>query len=405
MGSFKKPFQKFAQIKQRWKKKKSYIEIMNDFKKAPWIVKLYKICSAFTFIRVLLNATILFLELLYFLLPYLIKLLELIDSLALILSYVKGLFIMDFSSCPIYKTSTKRYLSKLLEVEVSFLRNVDKYVEPYSFVKEVNGKIRKLYTTTSLHKRILDNIHKHLNLINVPSYLFGGIKGTSYVSNGKKHLNMSKMMYIDISNFFPSTNDSYVYSFFRHSLELPTDIAKILTNLTTVQEGNKRFLPQGFSTSPLLSFFSYKEMYEELNSFAKDNNYIFTAYYDDLTFSSNKFIHKSNFNKVKSIIERRGLKVNKRKSKITNINYNEITGVIINKDQVKAPKKQFKNAHDCYQLLLKMDKDASLDDFRYFLPVINKFQGYISLLKTIEPDREFIHYRNTINYIKNKYKF
>ncbi len=45
--------------------------------------------------------------------------------------------------------------------------------------------------------------------------------------------------------------------FFKNTLKQPVDIAKILVNLTTAKNptGSFRFLPQGYSTSPMLSFF------------------------------------------------------------------------------------------------------------------------------------------------------
>lgn len=58
------------------------------------------------------------------------------------------------------------------------------------------------------------------------------------------------------------------------------------------KSGNSRFLPQGYSTSPMLSFLAYHKMYDRLNTFAEKNNLTFSAYYDDFTFSSNEFIPK-----------------------------------------------------------------------------------------------------------------
>lgn len=97
----------------------------------------------------------------------------------------------------------------------------------------------------------------------------------------------------------------------------------------------------------MLSFLSYHQMYEELDKFSKNNNF---------TFSSDKFIHTNKRREAISIIEKYGLKVNKKKTRLTICNHTRITGVIIHENTKKAPKKLNKKMYDYYGLLLGMSK-------------------------------------------------
>lgn len=310
---------------------------------------------------------------------------------------------MDFTNSKLYGVSNKKYLSELLQLDLKTLKNINKYYETEPFYKDINGKIRELYNPTDAHKNALKRIVKMLGYIGFPSYVCGGIPQVSYVDNASRHLEKEYLLLLDITNFFPSTKDSYVYNFFHKCLNQPEDIAKILTNLTTVKNGDSRFLPQGFSTSPMLSFLSYHKMYEELNAFSESNNFTFSAYYDDFTFSSKKFIHPSKRREAIAIIEKFGLKVNKKKTRLTICNHTRVTGVIIHENTKKAPKKLHKKMYDYYRLLLNMDKNPTNFKQDEFIDTCNRFQGCIAAIQSIEQERNLEHYKNTLRYIRTKY--
>ncbi|EAD8854692.1 RNA-directed DNA polymerase [Listeria monocytogenes] len=310
---------------------------------------------------------------------------------------------MDFTKSKLYGVSNKKYLSELLQLELKTLKNVDNYYEVQPFFKEVNGKNRELYNPSEAHKRALKNIVKKLSFIGFPNYVCGGIPLVGYVDNASRHLEKEYLLLLDITNFFPSTKDSYVYDFFHNTMSQSEDIAKILTNLTTVKKDGERFLPQGFSTSPMLSFLSYHQMYEELDKFSKSNNFTFSAYYDDFTFSSDKFIHTNKRREAIAIIEKYGLKVNKKKTRLTICNHTRITGVIIHENTKKAPKKLNKKMYDYYRLLLEMDKAPSNFIQDEFIDTCNRLQGCIAAIQAIETERNMEHYKNTLRYIRTKF--
>lgn len=298
---------------------------------------------------------------------------------------------MNFKKCILYGISNKKRLAELLNVEKYKLKNIRENYVPFKMEKNVNGKVRELFNADSEHKRILKRLVKFLKKIEIPNYIHGGIPGRSYVSNVALHIKNKYGIIVDISNFFPSTDDSNVFNFFYNDLKQSTDIAKILTNLTTVTNGSKSFLPQGFPTSPILSFLAYHKMYKQLNHFAELHGYSFSAYYDDLTFSSKKRIPKKHKDNIINIIESYNLSINKRKTKVRNLDYSKITGCVIRNNELKAPRKLQKETYDLYQKL--HDKDYLPSEL---LSLVRSFQGKVMAIKMIEKDRKFPNYMKLI---------
>lgn len=338
--------------------------------------------------------------------PVLKAFFEFLENLASTLSYkIRRSFFMDFSNTKLYGISNKKYLSELLHLELHTLKKVDQFYTVTPFIKNVNGKERILYNPSISHKIALKRIVKMLSYIGFPDYLCGGIPNVSYVSNASRHLNQRNLLLLDITNFFPSTSDSYVYDFFKNTLNQSIDIAKIMVNLTTAvnAENNLRFLPQGYSTSPIISFLAYFRMYEQLNKYAQNNSLTFSAYYDDFTFSSNRFIPKFYLKETKKIINKYGLAVNEKKSKVIKINHTRVTGVIINDNKMKATKGLFKKMYECYLTLLDMDVNNNFYSKDDLINICNRMQGCLAAIQSIERDRNLEHYQNMIRHIRRKY--
>lgn len=298
---------------------------------------------------------------------------------------------MDFKRSILFGVSNKKWLADLLKIEKYKLTNISSNFIGKSFFREANGKTRELYNAGLIHKRALRLIVKYIQKIDVPAYLHGGIPGRSYVTNVEMHCENNFAIIVDISDFFPSTSAQKVFDFFRYDMNQSPDIAKILTDLTTVTKYEKSFLPQGYPTSPILSYFAYYDMYETLMRYAKANGFIFSAYYDDLTFSSKKPIPKRCMNRIIKIIESHKLKINKSKSKIRRINNVKVTGCIIVNGELKAPRKLQKETYDLY-MIIKNDVLSTNDLSR----MLKKFIGKISAIQMIEKNRKFPNYMKLI---------
>lgn len=359
---------------------------------------LYGHCS---YIKFLIRMIIFMLKELYRFLPDIINFLEFLVST---LSYYKRRsFFMDYTNSILHGISNKKYLSELLGIKLKFLRNIDKYYSSNKFLKKSNGKTRELYNPNKEYKKVLKKINKYIFKIGIPCYAFGGIPKLNYVDNASKHLDKRYLLLVDISNFFPSTNASYVYDFFYNKLNMAKDIAKIMMLITTEDKGSRRCIPQGYPTSPLLSLFSYIDMFEEIDSFSKNNNLTFSVYYDDITLSSNKFIDPNIKRKIIKIIKKYNLEVNSKKTRLVINKFTNITGVIVSGNELKAPKKLYKKLHENYIKLSNINKNNLSCNKENLIKTCRIIHGCMSCIKVIDPQKNMDMYLNKLLYIQKCY--
>lgn len=316
---------------------------------------------------------------------------------------------MEFKDNKLFGLSNKKKLADMLKVDKKTLKKVRLEYIPYKLPDEssmINDKLRNLYNPNKIHKQALKSLVNYLSHTPIPSYVYGGIKKRSHIQNATVHKNKKYLMLIDIKDFFPSTSDFYVYKLFTHHFKMEQDLAKILTDFVTIPCENRegRYLPQGYPTSPILSYLAYEQMYNRLHKLAEDNQLEFTCYYDDLTFSSNKFINKSLKRHCASIIKDYGFEIHSLKSKVMIKNGVEVTGVFLDQSgKIKPTKKLLQKLQDCYEKMIFMDtcpQDFSKDEFIF---ILNRFLGLISAIKSIQNERNLELYENKSRYIRKKY--
>jgi len=316
---------------------------------------------------------------------------------------------MQFNSSKLYGLSNKKLLADILNIDKKSLKNVSLEFVPYKLppqLSTINGKQRDIYNPNDEHKKALRRLVRLLMQVGLPSYVFGGIKEKSHIQNAAIHKANRYLMFIDIQNFFPSTLDSYIYDLFKRKFQMADDIAKILTDFVTIpcEKKEGRYLPQGYPTSPILSYLAYEDMYNELAIVAAENEMIFSCYYDDLTFSSNKFINKSVKRSCYRIIEEYQFKIHPIKSKLMVKKGVVVTGVFLDDiGEVKAPKKLLKKLQESYEKVKQMDGRPSEFTKINFVDELNKLQGLISAVKSIENNRKIDLFLNELKYIRKKY--
>ncbi|MFJ3386375.1 reverse transcriptase family protein [Lysinibacillus sp. NPDC086135] len=315
---------------------------------------------------------------------------------------------MEFNNSKLYGLSNKKLLADILNVDKKRLKNVSIEFVPFKLPPElstISGKQRDLYNPIEEHKKALRKLVKLLMQVKLPSYVFGGIQERSHIQNAFVHKRNKYIMLIDIQNFFPSTLDSYVYDLFKKKFQMADDLAKILTDFVTIQCEKKegRYLPQGYPTSPILSYLAYADMYNELEALAVENGMIFSCYYDDLTFSANKFISKSLKRKCSQIIEKYQFKIHPKKSKLIVKKGVEVTGVFLDElGNLKAPKKLLNKLQKSYEKVKEMDENPSDFTKIKFIDELNRLQGLIAAVKSIE-NRKVDLFLNELKYIRRKY--
>lgn len=302
---------------------------------------------------------------------------------------------MDLSKCKLYNLQRKRDLYLMLGFfnKTSLKESINKY-KPYI---EVQSKKRLIEPTLNKNSKLAIAQKKVTNLlqeIDYDDYVFSGVKGRSYISNGKYHLGCRELVAIDMRKFYPNTHREKVYKFFRDKMLCSNDIANILTNLLTIDlekvnqldtnvleyimENNikaLKHLPTGVSTSSLLSYLSNLDMFTKINNFCKNNGYKMSVYIDDIVVSSTKKIHMANINKIINILEKQGYSISYEKLKFYGVNeYKRVTGAIISKDGQKLV---LPNKIRMKKKGIKMDKSIPTQIKK------NKLTGYEQIEKQI----------------------
>lgn len=344
----------------------------------------------------------------------------------------------------LYGCKSKRYLASFLSytnekdslyVDISELRNVDLHFYSkckFFYQSKLTGekfskrpsdystkKYREFSDASRKHKKILRRINLYLSRINTPKYLFSK-KDYCYKDNASYHKGNTIFILGDIQSFFPNCKYKYVKDFFSketglnmvkkvknsdgETLKYETDVAEIMAKLVTIPQKGKskydRIVPQGFPTSTLISFFSYKEMFDKIDLLAKKYDYKFSTYVDDITFSYNeeKIPYNDFINEINSILNEYGHTLNKNKIKYININkmkkitkigyFPIITGIFLRRYKVQATPKLHKKMN---RLFNKVNSAGPPRNTKQYL---EKWSNYVSLVGVY----------NTINFIEPRTK-
>lgn len=155
-----------------------------------------------------------------------------------------------------------------------------------------------------LHSRI----HKLLARVQVPTYLHSAVKGKSYLSNARAHNPVSSTIKIDVKKFFPSVPRRTIFRFFEQTMHCRRDVAGMLADILTFDAR----LPTGSSASPIIAYYAFKPMFDELSMYAERHGLIMTCYVDDITMSGDGACRSILFD-LHKIISRHGLKSHKKK--------------------------------------------------------------------------------------------
>lgn len=221
-------------------------------------------------------------------------------------------------------------------------------IHPY--IDKQNNKQRLIEAPTQELKRVQSKIKIHLQTIEVPPCVFSGIKKRTYIQNAAYHSGKKNIYKTDFTSFFPSITRDRVYSFFRDGLETSPDVASVLTNLTTVDLDmlissnmkeindfldNKNIsthnhLISGSPTSQIMSYLVNHDMFNEISLLSQRNGIHPTLYVDDVTFSSSNRISHRFKESVKSIYQKYGYQLSRKKVKSYTRTYAKIvTGIAI----------------------------------------------------------------------------
>ena len=315
----------------------------------------------------------------------------------------------------LYACYSKRKLAKLLsnkdlKVHTKEIRNPDHHflnkkrtfyqskVTKEIFDKKPTdyspSKYREFSDSCDKHKKVLRQICFYLSQIKMPEYLFSK-KESDYKRNALYHIGNTKFILLDINSFFPNCKFKRVKDFFAKESGLhmvkekkdkdgniivyESDVADRMAKIVTVPIDSsttcERIIPQGYPTSPIVSFLSYREMFDRINNVAIKYNCRFTTYVDDLSFSykDSTFDPNDLVAEVSSILKDYNHSISEKKIKIIDIEKklgpNEqlilplITGLTVKRYCVRASKKMHSKMNKLFNKFISMGEPKN--EFEY----------------------------------------
>jgi Reverse transcriptase (RNA-dependent DNA polymerase) len=198
--------------------------------------------------------------------------------------------------------------------------------------KKSDGSIRMVYAPSPPLKRIQKRLSELLMRVAVPDYLMCPVKGRSNIDNANVHRGSRAKRLLDIQSFYPNCSANKVAEFFVKKVMCSPDVAKILVCLAT-RDGA---LPQGSPCSPILAFWSYHQMWEDIAKVTSTASCKFSIWVDDLAISGSFVSAKALF-EIKGIIQFHGHQVHPEKQSSTIDSPTTITGVVVAGDSLRLP--------------------------------------------------------------------
>lgn len=279
-------------------------------------------------------------------------------------------------SSKLFRLRSRRNLAALLGLSERDLQAALLLERPYNQRQteiERNGKIkvRDIQEPRGALRPIHERMKALLSRIEPPDFLFCPVKGRSYVSNATCHLSGQQVWTLDIKAYFPSTPTARVYWFFNKVMECSSDVSIILARLLTV-EGH---LATGSQVSPILSFFAFYDMWNNIAGLVQQAGCILSVYMDDVTVSGPS-VSGSLIWDIKRQIRSRGLCYHKEKKFIGGVA--EVTGVLLRNGRAMIPNRQHRKAH---MLRVKLSETINVEEA---ILLSQRLNGLISQRKQIE---------------------
>lgn len=204
--------------------------------------------------------------------------------------------------------------------------------------KKSNGGTRHIESPLPALMRVQGRIAQLLCRIEPPHYLFCPVKRRCYVTNAAQHRGNRAVRCLDIKSYFPSTPSCRVYRFWRSVMQCSPKISGILTALATFKE----HLPTGSPLSPIMAYFAHIDVWEAVAAIAKRHGYVLTVYIDDVTLSG-RHVRTEVLWEIKQVLHGGGLRYHKEKAYFDRPA--EITGVIVDGEHLKVPRRQHRKLH------------------------------------------------------------
>lgn len=240
---------------------------------------------------------------------------------------------------------TAKDVADMLEVPERFLCTIlygiqeRKRYRKFEIQKKSN-KCREIHAPPKNLSILQKKLSTILTLIYEPKRCVHGFaKGKSIVGNASDHRNKRHIINVDIEDFFPTIHIGRVKGSLKSFLKCGDQAAIVLSQICCLGNGE---LPQGASTSPIISNLICRSLDNELVNLAKRNGCMYTRYADDITFSTNLFTFPTEIADIqdqkielsdgfRDIFKRNSFALNEKKTSYYHrLKRQEVTGLTVN---------------------------------------------------------------------------
>jgi RNA-directed DNA polymerase len=332
---------------------------------------------------------------------------------------------------------TLRHFSKIVEVDYTLLRaSVERRREAANYrmfaIKKRSGGRRHIHAVTGelfkaqqfINSEILQKVRPH-----AASFAFhpdGGIRACA-----SEHCGARWLFQFDLENFFHSVNEANVYGVFvglGYRPLLAFEMARICTT-TRLPEHLRRYirsrsdheprvykfyversesmgvLPQGASSSPMLSNLAARNLDEALTAFSSQHGLVYTRYADDITLSSSgDFPEGMSVGKIRraviEAIRKNGFRENQSKIRIAGPGSKKIVlGLLVDGETPRLSKETFKRIDRHLHAAVKYGLVDVAKHEKFDTPIgfYNHLAGLIAFVKDVDRARwEAFHDRFSI---------
>ncbi len=282
--------------------------------------------------------------------------------------------IYSLEQSPLYRLRNRRKLAEYLNLPANHFLESHKYKYIEFSRPKPNGDGKRHFIVPSEDLKVVQKqLCKLMRRIETPEWLMSGKKSCSYITNSEQHLGCKFIKTMDISKFYDSAQRSKIYKMFSKKFKMEHDISWIMTELVTYNG----ILPTGSPSSQLIIYWTYCEMFSEINAISEKYNCHFSLYVDDMTFSSNEPITSKLRNEIGILLKKYGLKAKEQKDHYYQAkDFKVVTGVGIKQGKKVVLNNKRKKIID---LFIKCKK-------HYDIYNIEKLKGTLCSLRQIEPN-------------------
>lgn len=194
----------------------------------------------------------------------------------------------------------------------------------------------------SIQRRLSRRVFREFDL---PAELTGGLRGRSVLDNARPHVAQPTIVSLDLESYFPHVDNDRVFGALREHLGCSTQVANLLTKLTTLQER----LPQGSPASSFLANLVMIEPLEKMLEVVADLGLRLTCFVDDLTISGD--CAEKAIGPIVGILASHGLTISRTKLEVSRQHHERtVTGVGVSRRPTVARAKM-KAARDFLAVL------------------------------------------------------